>query len=100
MSTNEQTTAGAAKRVVSQQTFKIDGESVILPVIDEKKDVFISYKRVNAGYVERLFNELNEHGIKAWFDLNELHQNVGKRYTNRIHKGIDNSEFFLFCPYH
>ena len=95
MSTNEQTTAGAAKRVVSQQTFKIDGESVILPVIDEKKDVFISYKRVNAGYVERLFNELNEHGIKAWFDLNELHQNVGKRYTNRIHKGIDNSEFFL-----
>lgn len=95
MSTNEQTTAGAAKKVVSQQTFKIDGESVTLPVIDEKKDVFISYKRENAGYVERLFNELNEHGIKAWFDLNELHQNVGKRYTNRIHKGIDNSEYFL-----
>ena len=56
---------------------------------------FISYKRENADYVARLFEELKVHNINAWFDLNELHQDVGKEYTERIHKGIDNSEFFL-----
>lgn len=70
-------------------------EGVELPVIEGSKDVFISYKRENAEYVARLFEELKEHNIDAWFDLNELHQDVGKEYTERIHKGIDNSEFFL-----
>ena len=73
------------------QVFK----GVELPVIEGSKDVFISYKRENAEYVARLFEELKEHNIDAWFDLNELHQDVGKKYTDRIHKGIDNSEFFL-----
>lgn len=68
---------------------------VELPVIEGSKDVFISYKRENAGYVSRLFSELKDHDINAWFDLNELHQDVGKEYTERIHKGIDNSEYFL-----
>lgn len=68
---------------------------VELSVIEGSKDVFISYKRENAEYVARLFAELKEHEIDAWFDLNELHQDVGKKYTERIHKGIDNSEYFL-----
>ena len=68
---------------------------VELSIIEGSKDVFISYKRENAEYVARLFEELKEHNIDAWFDLNELHQDVGKEYTERIHKGIDNSEFFL-----
>ena len=81
----------------SKQYFKLKGkiERVELPVIDGNKDVFISYKRENANYVARLFEELKEHDIDAWFDLDELHQDVGKKYTDRIHKGIDNSEFFL-----
>ncbi len=68
---------------------------VELPAIEGRKNVFISYKRENAEYVARLFAELKEHNIDAWFDLNELHQDVGKEYTDRIHKGIDNSEYFL-----
>ena len=39
--------------------------------------------------------ELDRHNISTWFDLNELHQDVGCEYTNRIHKGIDNSKYFL-----
>lgn len=83
------------KKEDSIQVFKCGNESVELPVIEGKKDVFISYKRENVPFVTRLFEELDCHDIKAWFDMNELHLDVGKEYTERIHKGIDSSEFFL-----
>ena len=70
-------------------------DGVELPIIVGSKDVFISYKRENADFVSRLFAELKEHDIDAWFDLDELHRDVGKEYTKRIHKGIDSSEYFL-----
>ncbi len=60
-----------------------------------KKDVFISYKRESAPFVTRLYKELESHDIKAWVDLNELHQYIGEEYTHRIHNGIENSEFYL-----
>lgn len=58
-------------------------------------DVFISYKHENAAYVARLVKELDRIGIRAWFDVNELHQNVGREYTQRIHEGIDSAQLFL-----
>lgn len=77
------------------QEFKLEKEVVQLPIIQGQKDVFISYKRENAAYVLRLYKELEKHNISAWFDLNELHQDVGAEYTKRIHDGIDNSDLFL-----
>lgn len=79
----------------SIQVFKVEDEKVELPILEGSKDVFISYKRENVAYVARLFEELESHEIKAWFDMNELHQDVGKEYTDRIHKGIDGSGLFL-----
>lgn len=80
----------------AKQEFKIKGnKTVCLPIINGKKDVFISYKRENAPFVSRVANELDTHFINAWFDLNELHEDVGEEYTKRIHEGIDNSEFFM-----
>lgn len=76
-------------------SFNYQGQQLELSAIVGKKDVFISYKRESAPYVARLYEELDNHDIKVWFDLDELHQNVGKEYTERIHKGIDNSEYFL-----
>lgn len=77
--------------------FQFHGETVVLPEIKGKKDVFISYKRKNVSFASRVFNELikEEYGIKVWFDINELHENVGDEYANRIHEGIDNSEYFM-----
>ena len=49
--------------------------------IEGMKDVFISYKRENVSYVARLYDELENHDIKTWFDMDELHQDVGKEYT-------------------
>lgn len=71
------------------------GQRLELSAIVGKKDVFISYKRESAPYVARLYEELDSHDIKAWFDLDELHHFVGDDYTERIHRGIDNSEYFL-----
>lgn len=81
----------------AKQGFKIKGNKTVvcLPIINGKKDVFISYKRENAPFVSRVANELDTHFINAWFDLNELHEDVGEEYTKRIHDGIDNSEYFM-----
>lgn len=83
------------KQKVSTQVFHFEGEKWELPIIEGNKDVFISYRSSNAPYVSRLFKELDDHEIKAWFDKHELHQDVGEEYTQRIHQGIDNSTYFL-----
>lgn len=72
-----------------------EGLDVELPLQRGQRDVFLSYKRENANYVSRLEQELSEHSISTWFDLNELHEDVGKEYEKRIFKGIDDSTFFL-----
>ena len=77
------------KQKVSTQVFHFEGEKWELPIIEGNKDVFISYRSSNAPYVSRLFKELDDHEIKAWFDKHELHQDVGEEYTQRIHQGID-----------
>ncbi len=83
-------------KTIKTQKFKDkNGKDVDLPIITGGKDVFISYKRENAHFVSRLDHELKSHSIKVWFDLDELHEDVGDDYTNRIHEGIDNSEFFM-----
>lgn len=80
---------------IPKQIFKSGDQLVELVSNEGRKDVFISYKREIVPYVARLAEELENHGIYAWFDMNELHQDVGREYTERIHRGIDNSQFFL-----
>lgn len=58
-------------------------------------DVFISYKRENASFVKRLAYELYSHKIRAWVDLEKLHENAGREYRDMIHRAIDRSPFFL-----
>ena len=80
---------------IPKQIFRSGDQLVELVSNEGRKDVFISYKRETVPYVARLADELENHGIYAWFDMNELHQDVGREYTERIHRGIDNSQFFL-----
>ena len=63
--------------------------------IDGKRDVFISYKRENAPFVTRLYDELERHDISAWVDLSKLHKEVGEEYREQIRKAIDSAEYFL-----
>lgn len=95
MKRTNQTPKEPTQKQVATQSFRVNKKEIKLPVIEGKKDLFISYKRENAPYVSRLAKELDDHNIKPWFDLNELHQDVGDEYTMRIHKGIDDSNYFL-----
>ena len=63
--------------------------------IEGQRDVFISYKRENAPFVTRLYEELERHNISAWVDLSKLHKEVGEEYQEKIRKAIDSAEYFL-----
>lgn len=78
-----------------KQNFNVGKGVVELSAIEGRKDVFISYTRDNVKFVSRLYDELENHGIDVWFDHNELHQELGSAYTQRIHNGIYDSGVFL-----
>ncbi len=82
---------------MTTQILKDENGNVLaeLPGMSGKKDVFISYKRENAPFVVRLYHELENHEVKAWLDLDRLPNETGSLYKEKIHTGIDNSEFFL-----
>lgn len=63
--------------------------------IEGKRDVFISYKRENAAFVTRLYDELDRHGISAWVDLSKLHKEAGEEYQEKIRKAIESAQYFL-----
>ena len=63
--------------------------------IEGKRDVFISYKRENAPFVTRLYEELDRHGISAWVDLSKLYKEAGEEYQEKIRKAIESAQFFL-----
>lgn len=63
--------------------------------IEGTRDVFISYKRENAPFVMRLYEELDKHGISAWVDLSKLPKEPGEEYQEKIHKAIESAEYFL-----
>lgn len=75
-----------------------DRKNIVEPMPEQvkgKRDVFISYKRENAPFVTRLFEELESHDISAWVDLSKLHKEVGEEYQEKIRKAIDSAEYFL-----
>ena len=63
--------------------------------INGKRDVFISYKRENAAFVTRLYEELDRHGISVWVDLSKLHKEAGEEYQEKIRKAIESAQYFL-----
>ena len=66
-----------------------------LRLLRKTRRVFISYKRENAPFVTRLYEELERHDISAWIDLSKLHKEVGEEYQEKIRKAIDSAEYFL-----
>ena len=63
--------------------------------IEGTRDVFISYKRENAAFVTRLYEEFDRHGISAWVDLSKLYKEVGEDYQEKIRKAIESAQYFL-----
>lgn len=58
-------------------------------------DVFISYSRRNARFVNRLAADLADHGLDIWLDTVELE--VGTSVHKTIEEGIKGSRFFCLA---
>lgn len=63
--------------------------------IEGSRDVFISYKRENAPFVTRLYEELDNHNISVWVDLYKLKEETGEEYEERICKAIKSAQYFM-----
>jgi len=57
--------------------------------------VFISYIRENCILVDRLRNDLAEHGIEVWLDRDNI--DPGVFWEEAIRKAINEGKFFLAC---
>ena len=70
-------------------------EQAMPEIIEGKRDVFISYKRENAPFVTRLYDELERHYISSWVDLSKLHKEPSEEYQEKIRKAIESAQYFL-----
>ena len=58
------------------------------------KDIFISYAREDAGFVDRLCAALRQRDVDAWVDLDGIY--VGEEFWPQICSGIEESRCFCF----
>ena len=56
---------------------------------------FLSYVSQDAEIIQRLVDDLTSHGIKVWFDRNDL--KAGQRWKNAIRTAIREGGFFIAC---
>lgn len=59
------------------------------------KRVFISYSRQNKAFAERLARDLDDAGLEVWIDFRQI--TGGELWQNEIYRGIERSEFVIFC---
>ena len=63
---------------------------------DQKpKHVFISYVRENKEQVDRLCQDLEDHGVKAWLDSYSI--KPGARWKADIQDAISQGDYFIAC---
>ncbi len=56
-------------------------------------DVFVSYSKKDAPFVRSLVDALEERGVKAWYDREEIR--AGDRFMRDIEGALEQSRFFL-----
>lgn len=59
------------------------------------KRVFISYSRRNKAFAELLARDLDDAGLQVWIDFRQIIG--GELWQNEIYRGIERSEFVIFC---
>lgn len=61
----------------------------------QPRHVFISYVRENQEQVDRLCQELEQHGVKVWLDRKDI--KPGARWKDAIREAIRKGDFFIAC---
>jgi len=69
--------------IMSNEKAVNKNEKAMPEKIEGQRDVFISYKRKNASFATRLYDEIEKHGISVWVDLNKQYKEVGEEYQEK-----------------
>jgi len=68
---------------------------VPLPPVDTAPQIFLSYARVDAQKVEKLYQQLSSAGFKPWMDIKDILP--GEDWQAAIDKALHKADFFLAC---
>jgi hypothetical protein len=58
-----------------------------------KTNAFLSHNHLDKPFVRKLFRDLENHGIKCWFD--EAEMKIGDSLIQKIRNGIDEVDYFI-----
>jgi hypothetical protein len=58
-------------------------------------NIFLSHRKPDASFAERLANELRDSGHQVWFDEWEI--NIGDSIVERIEQGLDGMSYLVLC---
>jgi len=61
----------------------------------QPRHVFISYVRENQEQVDRLYQDLERHGVNVWLDRKSI--KPGARWKDAIREAIRYGDFFIAC---
>lgn len=90
----KQNTSDVIDQVITRLEKKlIENEETKFNKPEENMDVFISYSRSDSEIAERLYEALTDHGIRVWYDKNNLTE--GGNFMDEIRKAIRTAKFFV-----
>lgn len=71
------------------------GPAFDLPLPPQLDRVFISYSRKNERDAQRIVSDLNDAGLRVWYDREKI--KGGEDWWQSIVRGIANADYFIFC---
>lgn len=83
------------QRSIGPVDAKLEAERKYPQGVEKVTHVFISYVGENRAVVDRLAEELSNHGATVWLDRKNI--GLGSRWKDEIKKAIKNGDFFLAC---
>lgn len=86
------TDEGILNQLENKQTkLKTNAKTQIIPNNDTKHEIFISHSSKDKDLVNKLYNKLEEKGIKTWYDDAEL--TIGDNLREKINKGLNECNY-------
>ena len=86
------TDEGILNQLENKQTkLKTNAKTQIIPNNDTKHEIFISHSSKDKDLVNKLYNKLEEKGIKTWYDDAEL--TIGDNLREKINKGLNECDY-------
>lgn len=64
-------------------------------IVEGNGTIFLSHSSKDKNVVDKIFNEIQKHNIRAWYDKYEIEP--GDSITDKINDGLNNSDIGILC---